>query len=347
MGSVTQTPRVLMICDAGPEIGIGHLMRCVALAEEFQARGFEVLFSTETAGIPWAAAQVAARSIAVLEPPAYDDVPGLLDLVDSQRPQVVVIDSYLRPLAAYAGLRGPGCFLLAIVDGDPAGREADLYLDQNIGAEHDTWPLADGSTRLAGLDYALMRADVLGRRPDEPRSDERTPPRVLTFFGGTDAAGAAPVLAEALIQTGAPFEATVVAATPELADAVNGLEPKPEQSVQQIGPSSRLAELVAEADLVVSASGTSSWELCCLGAAAGLVCVAENQVESYRRAVDLGVAAGLGPLAGIRDDPAPTVATLRTLLTATEQRAALRRRAWQLVDGQGRRRVVDAVVSRL
>ena len=53
MGSVTQTPRVLMICDAGPEIGIGHLMRCVALAEEFQARGFEVLFSTESPEGPY------------------------------------------------------------------------------------------------------------------------------------------------------------------------------------------------------------------------------------------------------------------------------------------------------
>jgi spore coat polysaccharide biosynthesis predicted glycosyltransferase SpsG len=336
-----------MVCDAGPTLGIGHLMRCIALAEEFRSRGFEVRFAADVADVPWAAGQLTARGFAVVEPAAYDDVAGLVAQVAAEDPDVVVLDSYLRPLEAYAALRPAGSVLLALVDGDPAGREADVLLDQNIGAERDTWPLPAGATRLAGLDHALMRDELLAARPAAPRSEAEARPRVFTFFGGTDAFGAAPVLAAALIATGKPFAATVVAATPDLAAAVMALEPADGQSFDVIGPSDRLAEQVADADLVVSAAGTSSWELCCLGAAAALVCVADNQVESYGRAVDLGVVAGAGLLTDLRDDPTPAVDVLHDLLADPAPRDQLRRRAWHAVDGLGRTRVVDAVLDRL
>jgi spore coat polysaccharide biosynthesis predicted glycosyltransferase SpsG len=336
-----------MVCDVGPSLGIGHLMRCIALGEEFQARGLEVRFSAEVAEVPWAAGQLARRGMTVVEPAAYGDVAGLVALVDAERPDVLVVDSYLWPREAYAALRTSDRVLLALVDGDPDGRVADVYLDQNIGAELDAWALADGSVRLAGLDHALIRNDLLEHRPAQPVVGGQEPPRVFTFFGGTDAFGAAPVLTSVLVATGAPFRATVVAATDELAAAVRAVEPLPGQRVEAIGPSDRLAEQVAAADLVVSAAGSSSWELCCLGAAAALICVADNQVESYRRAVDLGVVAGLGALGDLRADATSAVGVLTGLLRDPEARAALRQEAWRLVDGRGRRRVVDAVVARL
>lgn len=333
-------------------MGIGHLMRCIALGEEFQARGWEVVVGADVADVPWGAAQLAARGMRVVDPAAYDDAPGLVAQVRELAPAVVVVDSYVRPLAAYAGLAGPAGgagprpVVLALVDGDPGGRVADLYLDQNIGAEHDAWPLPDGAVRLAGLDHALMRNDLLAHRPAAPRRESAAVPRVFTFFGGTDAYAAAPVLAEALVRTGLPFATTVVAATGDLADAVRALPVATGQGIEVIGPSDRLAEHIAAADLVVSAAGTSSWELCCLGAAAALVCVADNQVESYGRAVDLGVVAGAGALADLRRDPRPGVDVLARLLEDPAARTTLRAAAWRLVDGQGRRRVVDAVLAR-
>jgi spore coat polysaccharide biosynthesis predicted glycosyltransferase SpsG len=347
VGRVTRTPRVLMVCDAGSTIGIGHVMRCLALGEEFQSRGFEVLFATETDGIAWAVEQLARRDMRVVAPAAYDDVAGLCGQVADLRPDVLVVDSYVRPRSAYSAVRGSGPVLLAIVDGDPGGRVADVYLDQNIGAETDDWPLPPGSIRLAGLRHSLMRDDILEHRPERPRGDQSDPPRVLAFFGGTDAHGAAPLAARALASTGESFDATVVAATPDLADRVRAVPRAPGQHMDVIGPSDTLAELVTGSDLVVSAAGTSSWELCCLGAAAALVAVAGNQVESYGRAVEVGVVAGLGLLTDLEQDPGPAAAALGDLLLDTERRARLRGAAWRLVDGQGRRRVVDEVVARV
>lgn len=326
-----------VLCDLGPTQGVGHLMRCLALAEELALRGQEVVFVADAECVPFAAAQLAERDFRVVPPPAGTS--GYATLLEQLGPDLVVIDSYLLPLEVYDAVaaRWP---TVALVDGDPEGRRAHLYVDQNIGAEQDTWPLPEGATRLAGLGYALQRDEVLGLRPEEPRQQEHRPVRVFAFFGGTDAFGAGPVVTECLVRTGEPFDLTVVAPTP-WGPPVAGEG----QRVTLTGPTDRLAAHVVAADVVVSAAGSSSWELLCLRAACGLVCVADNQVTSYQRVVETGTVHGIGVLDEIRADDAGAVGRLRQLLVDADLRARLRAAAGEAVDGEGRRRVADAALA--
>ncbi|HET6985111.1 MAG TPA: spore coat protein, partial [Kribbella sp.] len=170
-------------------------------------------------------------------------------------------------------------------------------------------------------------------------------PKVFAFFGGTDAFGAGPPVVQALVATGVPFEATVVAPTADLAARIAAVQLQPRQRVDVIGPTDQLAEAVREADLTISASGTSTWELLCLGATAGLVCVVDNQVMGYERAIATGTAAGVGVLSDLRQDPANAAVVLRRLLTDPAERARLAAAGWRLVDGGGRARVADALMG--
>jgi spore coat polysaccharide biosynthesis predicted glycosyltransferase SpsG len=322
---------VVFCCDTGRVTGLGHLMRCVALAEEVAGRGVPVAFVADLADLPWAQEQLAARNMP-WSAPSGDPTNAVL----RHSPRAVVLDSYLLPAGVSARLRAAGPTVLAIVDGDTRGQTADVYLDQNLGAEDDSVPVP--GVRLAGLRYALHRRDILAHRPPAPRAEQHEVPSVLAFFGGTDAYGAAPVLAGALAAAG-PAEATVVAATERLAEAVRAVS-----DAEVIGPTNELPRRIAAADLVVAASGTSAWELACLGAAAALVCVVDNQETGYARAVATGAVAGLGRLTDLRADPAPAVATLRRLLADPGERNRLRAAAWHLVDGGGARRVADALL---
>lgn len=333
--SRAQPGTVAIRCDAGPAYGVGHVMRCVALAEEFAGRGYRIVFVADLASVPWAAEQVARRGFEAVPPSVQDEVGALLRL----EPALVVIDSYVLPRTVYDGVRAAGVATLALVDGDPEGRPADIWLDQNIGAEGDGWQVPGGTVRLAGLDFALMRADLRALRPAKPGRAEGAVPRVFAFFGGTDAFGAAPVVTGALVATALPFRATVVAATPELAAACRALPLGPGQELDVVDPTDELAREVRDADVVLSAAGTSSWELLCLGAAAGLVCVADNQETSYARAVDAGLVVGLGYLGPLKSGTAPAFAAL---LGSAALRAELRERGWRTVDGRGRERVADA-----
>jgi spore coat polysaccharide biosynthesis predicted glycosyltransferase SpsG len=332
--------RIGFCCDAGQTQGMGHLMRCLALAEELAGRGLTPVFVAGLAELPWARAQLASRGFSWVAPEP-DPVRAILSLDVS----AVVLDSYELPATVSAQLRDAGLPVLAVVDGDTRGQVADLYVDQNLGAEADLVPVPAESVRLAGLRYALHRREILRYRPAVPRDPDHQPPRVLAFFGGTDPFGAAPVLAASLAGTGVACHATFVAASPQLAAAVRAVPLPAVQRWDVIPLTDRLPSLIAEADLVVAASGTSAWELACLGAAAALVCVVDNQRLGYGRAVATGAVAGLGCLADLRGDPRLAGSALRALLTGPERRLELRQAAWRLVDGRGRVRVADALLK--
>ncbi|NES15539.1 MULTISPECIES: PseG/SpsG family protein [Micromonospora] len=341
--------RVGLRCDAGPRRGVGHLVRCVALGEEFLARGAHVALLGSVAGVEWAAGQLAARGIP--HHPGPDTPDGLVAAAREHALDVLVLDSYELDPACAGALRAAGIRTLAIVDGDARGQDADLYLDQNLDAR----TVAPADRLLAGTRYALLRREVLSRRPAAPRPP--TPaarPRVLAFFGGTDAFGAAPPLTRLLLGTGQPMELTVVVAREPTAAELAAVRPARGQTLRLVPPTDTLPGMIAEADLVVSAAGTSTWELCCLGAPSALVCVVDNQRDSYHRVIREGVAAGLGELPTLiaagpdgRAARADAVQALRGLLTSADRRAALSARAWSTVDGRGRVRVVDAVLALL
>jgi spore coat polysaccharide biosynthesis predicted glycosyltransferase SpsG len=329
-------------CDAGPRTGVGHLVRCVALAEELTARGVDVHFLSDLGGLAWAQRQLTDRGLP-WHPAPYDPV-GLVAAAERLGVDAVVLDSYLLDGGHGSAVRRSGRTVLAVVDGSLRGQVADVYVDQNLDAERDTPVLPVGTQRLAGLDYALLRQAVRAHRPAAPRGRVSRTPKVVAFFGGTDAYRAAPVLARALIATGAGFEATVVAADASLRAELLALVPAGGQRVTVLDPTDELPKLLADADLVISASGTSTWELLCLGLPAALVWVVDNQLLGYERTVARGLAAGLGHLASLPS--ATAVSTLRGLLTDPDARAELAARGWAAVDGLGVARVADALLRR-
>ncbi|MEU8300292.1 spore coat protein [Micromonospora sp. NPDC048909] len=343
------TVRVGLRCDAGPRRGVGHLVRSLALGEEFLARGARVEMFGSVEGVGWAAAQLAARGIPLHPGPATPA--ELVETARRHRLDVMVLDSYELDPAGAGALRAAGVRTVAIIDGDSRGQDADLYLDQNFGAATPELP----GRLLAGTTYALLRDSVVTARPPSPPSPTVSGrPRVLAFFGGTDALGAAPVLTRVLLSTGHPMELTVVVGRPEIEAELEDLAPGRGQFVRPVPPTDELPALIRAADLVVSAAGTSTWELCCLGAPTALVCVVDNQRESYHRVVRHGLVAGLGELPELaagglagRTARAAAARTVHGLLASPERRAALAARAWATVDGQGRGRVVDAVLESL
>ena len=339
---------VALRCDGGPDIGVGHLVRCLALAEELVARGVRVVLLGEIHGVDWVLRQY--RSLGVAVAPAAADPTGLVEQVRSLGAGGVVLDGYDLPPGLGAALRRAGVGVLALVDGSfGAGQEADAYLDQNLDAPPVN--AGSGADQLLGLDHVLFRDAVLRHRH---RPDRAAPPRpestsgalrVLTVFGGTDAFDASPVVTPLVLATGRPVHVIAVAARPSLRTALERVQPGPGQQLEIRDPDPDLPGLAASCDLAVTAAGSSVWELLCLGVPCALVQVVDNQSVGYERVVGDGLATGLGHLGELESDPgsrARAVAALDSLLNDAGRREALTRRGVQLVDGRGRERVADA-----
>lgn len=345
MPTTGNTGAVAIRVDALARSGVGHLVRMLALAEELAARGRGVrLFGA--CEVPWAAGQLAAAGLALEPAPAEPE--AFAALLDAAGVRLCVVDGYGYPPALGAALRGAGIAVAALCDGGfGLQAEADLYLDQNLGAvaRPDLHP---GARFLTGLEFALLRDRVRARRRAHERSQKsQRAPRVLVVFGGTDPFGGCPTLVGLLLGLGLPASVVAVAATPDAAAALRALPLGRAQTLEVHPPVDDLPALAVTCDAAVSASGSSTWELACLGVPTALVCVTDNQLLGYREAtralcLPAGRLADLGP--GGADVPRARD-TLTRLLTDADLRHRLGRRAAAAVDGRGRERVVDALMA--
>ncbi len=347
-------PTVGVRCDAGPATGVGHLVRCVALAEELVGRGLGVVFLGDLGGLPFAQRQLADRGLPLLPAPVTPE--DLADLAVSLGLAAVVLDGYHLDPGCGTALTARGLPVLALSDGGfGADQRATIHLDQNLGAVRPAH-LPPGTEALSGLAHVLLRDLVRSRRPAAApvvTTDTATaqgPASVLAVFGGTDPTAAVLTLAPLVLGTGEPVHLRAIASTPATVEALQRLRPGPRQTLTVLPPADDLPALAVQADLVVSAAGSSVWELLCLGAPTALVCVSDNQEAGYREVVERGLVEGLGHVASLRDhEPTRIAATARlsTLLRDPGARARLAVRGFAEVDGRGRERVADALCRHL
>jgi UDP-2,4-diacetamido-2,4,6-trideoxy-beta-L-altropyranose hydrolase len=317
--------RVTVLCDAAAATGLGHFVRSSALAAQLTADGADVHLLLPADSLPSAvdSARAAGWQVVVGE---WD--PG--EVVARTGPAgVAVVDSYRVDgpwLAALHRRLAAAGAALAVID-DQGDREfsADLVLNQNVGAERFGYP---GAGRvLAGPRYALLRPQFPAHRAAALASAEHlpdVPATVLVLFGGTDAGGMAGVAAQAAVQAFPDAEVrAVLPGGPATAPA----------GVTYLPPLEAIHEQMLAADLVVSAGGTTLWELCCLARPAAVIAVAGNQQPAY------DVLAASGAILPAGREPVRDVAELadrlRTLVAPPGTLRKVARRAAAITDGHG------------
>lgn len=326
------TGALLVRADAGPAMGLGHVLRTLALAQAWQDRGGTVAYAT--IALPdRVRARLEREGVEVLgadcAPGSPADVAWTRALAE-RRGARVVVDGYPLGVPFANALVDAGLRVLLV---DDEGTEAPIramVLNQNLHGRRPLYPRAAG-TVLAGIGYAMLRRELL-RVPRPPiAACART---ALVTFGGADPAGLTETAARALVDAGVERVVAVVGPAASARDfACPGVE-------VHVDPPEFFA-LAASADVAVAAAGSTVWELAWLGVPMALVSTAPNQEPTLAAVVGAGLAIGLGDAAAFR--ASSPVATLAALLGDAALREALARRGRALVDGGGAGRVAEAL----
>lgn len=329
---------VLLVLDATSLGGAGHAIRCLALAEEFAHRGVRSAHVGRI-DIPWVDAAYRSLGITMLGP-----IPPVRAAEDP-RITALVVDSYTLTTEMSTAMAQLGKPVLAVVDDSRRNSIGTLYLDQNAGASPEALGLS-AAEALCGPRFALLRDSVLRCRtqPWHPRGRaERR--KVCVLFGGTDPVHGAQVVARILAQTGVPMDVSVLAASADHAREVTAVPWSVDQRPTLLAPNPRLVDQWADADLVITAGGTTVYELMALGRPFAVCTVADNQTRHVDRLVDLGAAFGLGSIDSLRQDPQGGVDLLGAFLLDDPRNAAMAAQGFATVDGRGRKRVVDRLLG--
>jgi len=292
--------KVFFRVDASINIGVGHVVRCLVLAEELRNLGASIGFITRDHlgnlnkqikdndfflySLPFQ-----KRAIEKKSSNKYETLLGVRQKVDAEETirvfkgkiDLLIIDHYALDITWERSLRPHTKKIMVIDDLSNRMHDCDFLLDQNYVHNQKRYNnlLTPNVTKLLGTKYALLRKDFLENRKicaQENGSAER----VFVFFGGTDPDNVTIMAIKALSQSKLKYllvDVVIGSGNPhrtELEKEVNK-----HSNIKLHVQVDNIAELMASADIAIGAGGTATWERMVIGLPSIVITIANNQVE--------------------------------------------------------------------
>jgi len=296
--------------DASSQIGTGHFMRCLTLADALSLRGAAICFISRH--LPDYLREILSEKgyeYIFLEgrstDPLEDDLAHSYWLECSQKIDAqdtvqvlsdrncdwLIVDHYALDVRWESTLRQSVSQILVLDDIADRQHDCDILLDQNFYTDKDT-RYADKVPKhcrlLLGPRYALLRDEFLQLRK-HIKLRKGPVKRILVFFGGVDAQNHTGRVIKILFASGIKGL---------LVDVVIGAQHPYREQIEILCSemqftchvqTGNMALLMAQADLSIGAGGTATWERCCLGLSSIVIATADNQIRQIGDAAAVGL----------------------------------------------------------
>ena len=365
----TPSPLAVFRCDASTAIGMGHVKRCLSLAQALRLLGARSHFVTRQTDIAVGAlissagfgcSTLPAIAVTSAHPDFHDetthaqwlgttqaqdaeDTVAALNREDLPKPCWLVADHYGLAANWHGQIRAAlGCRVAAIDDLADRPLDVDLLIDHNLHADHQRKYASciQAQTRvLGGPRYALLAPSYAQLRPARIKEFVGS---IGIFMGGVDSADLGSLALRACREVAGfqgSIEIAATSASPHLTSLRALVDSSPDTRLSIDQPD--LTEFFTRHDLQIGAGGGATWERCCAGAPMLLLKAAENQVTVLQELSAQGAARCLN------DSGVATVASVgqavAELLRDGSARKSLAERARALVDGLGAQRVATAM----
>ncbi len=357
--------KVIFRVDASVQIGTGHVMRCLTLADKLKQQGATVAFiCREHSGhfIHFIKAQ-GYRVFALenkltqrfsgsnlahaawLASSQEQDAADCALILQKQPVDWLIVDHYALDRQWEQRLK-PYYQRLMVID-DLADRQHDcsLLLDQTYGRKaEDYLPwVSDYCQLLLGTDYALLRPEFAQwRKFSLQRRANFEFKQLLVSLGGVDKGNVTAEVLKALNACSLPNDLKVTVIMGKVAPHIHNIRTLAQAMSYEIEVKigvSRMAEIMAKTDLAIGAAGATTWERCCLGVPSIMVRLANNQKKIMESLTYAGVCESI------------TVFELRQsgmllnqkIANMIENRETYIKKSTRLVDGMG----VDKVMAEI
>jgi spore coat polysaccharide biosynthesis predicted glycosyltransferase SpsG len=316
--------RYVLRADASRIIGSGHVMRTSAIAEELINRGEDVVFVGWISDLPWVEERISTLGFSQI----YSD-PS--EFVSNPEFDILLLDSYEIKIDDDFIDLANWRHIIAIVDDQTPNYSCSLRIHPGLDSN---WVGQSSVSILAGPKYIPFRANLHESVFAPPKNACML--KIVVVAGGSDPHNLVLEISKVLVTFPERFEAHL------FTNVQSGFASDSRFNFVKIGSS--LDEVSKDANLILTTSSTSSLEFLARGLCVGIACAVDNQKQYYHTLSQLGVAAPIGlhsPTSGWKLD----VDMIHKLVTESDFRAHLTRKAHGLIDFSGARRIIDAIKS--
>ena len=325
--------KVLFHADGGSRVGLGHVMRCAALANQLSRQGHKTRIAVDPA--LELSVHVVGQGVQALS--CDSTSASIREAAMAMEADCVIIDSYRWTAADFRAVKGD--WAVAAFD-DQAVRElpVDAVINGAPAAAELGYQTA-ASTRLwLGPHYQIVRSEFRGMPPHQKIGPVK---RVIALVGGDDPLGLLPVLAQLLDIAAArcSFVADLICGPFAQMPKSAGL-----RNVTILRNPADLRERMARADLAISASGQTLYELARCGTPTIAFCSGPDQVHNLRALANSHVVWSVGDAASphwARD----LSYAIEKLIGDTAYRVTMSQAGPALIDGLGAERLVSKLES--
>lgn len=362
-------PQIAFRVDASLQIGAGHVMRCLTLANALRVQGATCRFVCRSqVGELIDLLRKHDHEVLILNTPTnnsgntasaspYADWLLTSWQLDAQQTQEalapagcqdwLIVDHYALDVQWERAVSGAYQRLLVIDDLANRRHCANLLLDQTFERKREDYlSLVNAECELyCGVKYLMLRPEFdTWRSHSLAKRNQNQLKRILVSLGGVDQANVSRDILLALRdpRISADLDICVVlgASSPWIGEMRLLSEKMP--GIELIVAAENMAELLSNCDMVIGAAGASAWERCCLGVPTVMLVLADNQREIAWRLSAVGAALILTPGPGLHEQVVNTILTIQANPT---QLGEMSRKASAIVPGSGVDRIVQAMIG--
>ncbi|MBT8440669.1 MAG: UDP-2,4-diacetamido-2,4,6-trideoxy-beta-L-altropyranose hydrolase [Gammaproteobacteria bacterium] len=352
--------------DFSDTIGIGHLFRCLTLANALHQKGISCVFISRSDDTNSLIAKAGHQLVRLngketintdaevkhaswLSTGWQQDAEESLGICKKYKSLMLIVDHYALDYK-WEKVLTDYCKIIVVLD-DLADRKhnCQLLIDSNYLRRADEYRklLVKDSEVLAGSEYTLLKPDftVLRAKAEHQRKATDTIKKVLVFLGGGNTENTMASVLSALSQVSWPVQPQITVVLSSLYKHVDQVVDRLSEMVFETKlmiDTPEMARLILNADLAVGASGSSTWERCCLGLPSVNILIANNQQYAHK---NLG---GAGVIEAVKaEEPLEkAIATsVQVLVSDMKKWHSISERCFSLIDGLGTRRVVSRILS--
>lgn len=357
--------QVVFRTDASFQLGTGHVMRCLTLADALRDRGGDCRFVgrehpgnlldvIRERGYVAAGLRYVDDADRSASDSAHNNWLGADWETDASQTRAAIGDTTVDWLivdhysldARWEQRMRPACRKLMVID-DVADRahDCELLLDQNYSDDASRYDgLAPDAARvMLGPRYALLRPEY--RQCHRERSEADPVRRVMVFLGGSDPDDVTGMALTALCEPQfAHLEVDILVGANyrHLANLESRVAARPRTHLHR--PRTHLADLMAQADLAIGAGGVTTWERMCTGLPSIVITLAQNQVPACVSLSRRGAIHYLGERAQVA--VADIVSALDRYLSEPQSLARMSAQGKVIVDGLGTSRICEMLMPR-
>lgn len=281
-------PRVFIRADGNAQIGMGHFIRSLALAEILKD-DFKCTFAT-IQPTPFQEEEVLKHCTDLIALQEGDrHFSKFLEYL--QGDEIVLMDNYYFTSEYQTEIRKKGCKVVYIDDFNNKHYICDALINNIPGFEKDTIRRESYTKLYLGIDYALIRKEFL-------RPKWRTLPKkkdtIFISFGGSDSNNLSYKIVDFLNRINHAFIINI--AIGDVFQHASSLAYFPNVNIYKNIPADVVAQLMAEAEVCIVPASSLLNEVSSIGSNVLIGYFADNQFQPYNYFIKNQMAVGVGNL---------------------------------------------------